>query len=177
MTSPGVCVGEIGADFSDIRLFGFGKRPGVYDNITISEYPKWTTPEERFSKLSNWALQCVTINGVPAMTSLEGYAYAARGKIFEIGENTGMLKYMLWKNHIPFMTMSPSSIKKSATGKGNANKQDMVDAFMEYTDCDIADLLGYSCNHSSPVSDLVDAFWIYRLTCYHISMNSEECAV
>ena len=50
----------------------------------------------------------------------------SRGKVFNLAENTGLLKHKLWKHNIEVILQSPSSIKKFATTKGNANKNVML---------------------------------------------------
>ena len=59
------------------------------------------------------------------MVALEDYAFAAKGRVFHIAENTGILKYKLFQQGIPLETISPSAVKKNATGKGNADKEMM----------------------------------------------------
>ena len=55
--------------------------------------------------------------------ALEGYAYGAKGKVFEIGEATGELKKRIWENKIPLRIYDPTSIKMYITGLGNADKE------------------------------------------------------
>jgi Holliday junction resolvasome RuvABC endonuclease subunit len=53
---------------------------------------------------------------------IEGYAYAARQQAHQIGELGGVVRYALWTNHIAYMDVPPSTLKKFATGNGSANK-------------------------------------------------------
>ena len=46
-----------------------------------------------------------------------------------IAENTGLLKHKLYKIKVPTKPVPPTVIKKYATGKGNANKELMYEAF------------------------------------------------
>ena len=62
---------------------------------------------------------------------LEGYSMGAKGRLFDIGEATGIFKYFLSQNSISPLIVAPSSIKKHATGKGNANKFQMLEKFLE----------------------------------------------
>ena len=58
---------------------------------------------------------------------------------------------------------APSEIKKFATGKGNANKMLMYEAFLEETGDDLALLFGIDTyNGESPVSDIVDSYYIAK---------------
>lgn len=65
--------------------------------------------------------------------AIEGYAFGAKGKVFHIAENTGVLKYRLHQTGIPVEVIPPSAIKKQASGKGNANKEEMYKAFLKET--------------------------------------------
>ena len=58
--------------------------------------------------------------------------------------------------------MAPTTIKKFATGKGNANKEKLYDAFVEETGIDIRKTLDISNKSWNPVSDIVDAYYIAK---------------
>ena len=58
---------------------------------------------------------------------------------------------------------APSEIKKFATGKGNANKMLMYEAFVEETGDDLANLFEIDdYSGQSPVSDIVDSYYIAK---------------
>lgn len=63
----------------------------------------------------------------PSVAAIEGYAHGARGNNFDIGELGGVIRLLLLKCEIPFVIISPSSLKKFATGKGNADKDTMLE--------------------------------------------------
>lgn len=124
-------------------------------------YPDYSSPEERFNLIASWALlRCV---GADAIV-IEDYAMGAKGRVFHLGENCGLLKHMLWKRGLPFTTVAPALLKKHATGKGNADKCAMIRAFEERTGIAISAAFGGGCG--SPVSDLVDSFYLadYAIT-------------
>jgi hypothetical protein len=92
---------------------------------------------------------------------LEDYAYGAKGRVFNIGENTGVLKLLLANNAV--QVVSPTAVKKFATGKGNATKDQMVAQFLRETRIDfMRDLYGNKGSLRSPVPDLVDAYYLAR---------------
>lgn len=96
---------------------------------------------------------------------IEDYAMGARGRIFNIGENGGVLKYKLFKNRITFNCISPTSIKKFATGKGNAKKDQMWEQFVKDTGReDLYTAMIGTRKLDSPLTDIVDAYYILR---YH----------
>jgi len=72
--------------------------------------------------LSRWAREIIHEHSVTKVF-MEGYAFGATGRVFQIAENTGSLKYQLWKEGLGYDVYPPSMIKKFATGKGNANKE------------------------------------------------------
>lgn len=53
---------------------------------------------------------------------LEGYAYAAQNQAHQIGELGGVIRRMLHNRTQRWIEVSPSQVKKFATGKGNAKK-------------------------------------------------------
>ena len=91
--------------------------------------PEYSSHEERFAKLRNWAVDCLKRYDrdmihcyYPEVTYLESYSYASTGKAFSIGENTGVLKNKLWTLGLEYEIVAPTVIKKYATGKGNTNE-------------------------------------------------------
>lgn len=119
---------------------------------------EFDSQESRFSQLSEWA-----INKIPkiAKVFIEGYAYASKGVVFHIGENTGILKHRLWLADISFQELSPPTIKKFATGKGNANKLAMYESFVDETKLDISSII--HCNEGeSPMSDVIDSYYVAK---------------
>ena len=107
------------------------------------------------------------------MVALEDYAYGAKGRVFHIAENTGILKYKLWQNSIPLDVVQPTKVKKFGTGKGNAGKPEMFQAFVEETGVD----LRFHMNDTkkdigNPISDIVDAYYICKYNYKEISPSS-----
>jgi Holliday junction resolvasome RuvABC endonuclease subunit len=95
--------------------------------------------------------------------ALEGYAYNATGRVFNIAENTGVLKYKLYQASIPVYVIEPTVVKKLATGKGNADKQMMFDSFFEETKLDLHNMITPNkTNVGSPVTDIVDSYYICK---------------
>ena len=130
------------------------------NNIHGSIFEEYNHDCERYDTISSWAVDvCYGCDEI----ALEGYAYAAKGRVFHIAENTGILKYKFFQASIPVDVIPPSEVKKKATGNGNASKEDMHAAFIQDT--------GYSLMNAitplakkvgNPVSDIVDSFYICR---------------
>jgi hypothetical protein len=127
--------------------------------------PDFPNNEARFEFISQWAM--VRIRGphweIPRHIAIEDYAMGARGRVFEIAENTGALKQAIRKTKYDFKLYPPTVVKKFATGKGNSDKDKMYEAWMKETDYDIWKMLTPGRGKiSSPVTDIVDAYFILK---------------
>lgn len=161
-----MCVGDTSFDLTFAACKAFFNAPrkkdaAVFRNITGLTLPEWDTNEERFSLISDTFVNLVKENRVEKVW-IEGYAFGARGAaVFQIAENCGLLKHKLWKAGIEFDLVSPMSAKKFFSGKGNADKQVMYDAFTARTGVDLRALMSDTKKAiGSPVGDIVDAYAI-----------------
>jgi len=83
---------------------------------------------------------------------IEGYSYGSQGRaIVSIGELGGVLRVELYRAEIPVLEVPPSTLKKYATGKGNAPKDAVLAAAIRR--------LEYG-GHSS---DEADALWLLEI--------------
>jgi Holliday junction resolvasome RuvABC endonuclease subunit len=57
--------------------------------------------------------------------------------------------------------IEPSRVKKCATGKGNADKQAMYEAFTKETKTDLLSVFDQK-TLSNPVTDVIDSFYILK---------------
>ena len=163
---PAVCVFDGNKKFSIADCsFHFICSTKKYDakfahSIHGSLLPEYKHECERYNILSEWVLGLVDKCD---FVCVEDYAFAAKGKVFHIGENTGILKHKMWSKGINYSTIAPTQIKKFATGMGNARKEDMYAAFIAETKVDlVATLTTNSKQIKSPVSDLADAYYICK---------------
>ncbi|MBC8548591.1 MAG: hypothetical protein H8D23_02975 [Candidatus Brocadiales bacterium] len=176
MSSPAICVcnGEFKYENCKFLFVTSTKKYAQPFNNQIEGKPlfEYKNNVDRFAMLAELTYEFIFDNWPEGEESsdvkigLEGYAMGAKGQVFNIGENTGVLKHRLsytedWEIDIH----SPSSIKKFATGKGNAKKEDMYASFVEETGVNLSDILEQSVDPkvSSPISDIVDAFYIAKL--------------
>lgn len=133
------------------------------DNIHATFYKKdWLSNEERFDYISSWAINIIESVSSPKLY-VEDYAYSAKGVVFHIGECMGILKHKVWSTcpHNLLNPISPSTIKKFATGKGNANKLLMYESFIQDTQFDISATI-HCTQGESPMSDIIDAYYIAK---------------
>lgn len=55
------------------------------------------------------------------LVCIEGYATGAIGKTYNIGELGGVIRLLLFRQHIPYIDPKPTQVKKFATGKGGGD--------------------------------------------------------
>jgi hypothetical protein len=117
LTSPSICV------FNSEEAFCF-KRCAFYflsdvkknqklfmNNIKGEAFHDWNSDFSRYENISDWAMDYLI--GCEQV-AIEGYAFGAKGKVFHIAENTGVLKYRLHQTGIPVEVIPPSAVKKQA---------------------------------------------------------------
>jgi len=169
ISSPAICVYDTTKEWSFSKLSFLAlpeskKIDGVYDNITIIQNKgAGVQPEERHDWLAINTINFLKQHQVECVY-IEDYAFAAKGRVFHIGENCGLLKHYLWKSGIEINVVSPPALKKFATGKGNAKKENMIEAFVEETNIDLWEVFGVkrTKNIPHPIDDLVDAFYLAK---------------
>jgi hypothetical protein len=166
LTSPSICV------FNSEEAFCF-KRCAFYflsdvkknqklfmNNIKGEAFHDWNSDFSRYENISDWAMDYLT--GCEQV-AIEGYAFGAKGKVFHIAENTGVLKYRLHQTGIPVEVIPPSAVKKQASGKGNANKEEMYNAFLKETFVNLQNVISPGKKDiGNPVSDIVDSYFICK---------------
>lgn len=131
-------------------------------NIEAVPYPETASQEERFDFLAQTFVGWIELQtGGDVEVWVEDYAFNARGKVFHIGENTGLLKHYLWMKGIQFHVIAPTVAKKHGTGKGNADKPAMYEAFTKSINMDLKAVYGSKMKGvGSPFADLADAHFI-----------------
>jgi hypothetical protein len=177
MTCPAICVYN-----GDSKSFSFSRCKFYYLtdrkkynasfllNIKGEEFKDYDNDYTRYDSLSEWAMKYLT--GLEQLC-IEGYSFGSKGKVFHIAENTGVLKYKIFQLRIPLEVASPSQIKKMATGKGNATKEDMHDAFYMETKTNLIETITPGrTDVISPVGDIVDSYYICKFLFQKITSSS-----
>jgi len=60
---------------------------------------------------------------------LEGYSFGSQGRaVYQIAGLGEIVRYSLWRRGMPYVDVPPGTLKKYATGKGNAGKDEMIAA-------------------------------------------------
>lgn len=182
MTSPSICVfdgkrfslGNCHFHFLTDRkyLIETFKHKTVF-KATGYEVPwKYINNTDRFNQISKWAMKIIN-EAEPDHIAIEGYSMGSTtGRAFDIAENTMLLKYKMynkgWKEPLIY---APTSVKKFATGKGNAGKQLLLEAFKTENNVNLNDILGMKTQKpANPVSDIIDSYYITKML-HEDSMN------
>ena len=130
----------------------------ISPNITGESFQEYIQDVDRFDTISQWAVNlCIGAADV----GMEGYAYGAKGRVFNLAENMGLLKYKLYKHAIPVTIIEPAKVKKCATGKGNADKQVMYETFSKETNTNLLSVFGQK-TLSNPVTDVIDSYYVLK---------------
>ena len=164
LTSPAICV-NINGD--DILMFYYLTNKKKYigqmsEDIIGYEHKEWTDPIERFKYISDFALDIISPLISPQIF-IEGYSFGSKGQgLFQIAENCGILKYRLQEQNLSYQTVVPSVVKKGATGKGNADKEMMYEAFVKDTKIDLKKIFDTE-KVGNPISDIVDSYYIQKV--------------
>src|SRR5579872_1191573 len=166
MTCPAACA------YSPGRVeFWFAhesKYDVLLDNVATAYIAMDDTVSKRAATLA--AACCLWLQQFSVtQVGLEDYAFAATGRVFHIGENTGILKHFLDNESLAYTSYPPTVIKEFATGKGNADKPKMTAAFLaDYPSAHawiphlFPRLKSGASPAKSPLADLADAYWIAK---------------
>lgn len=130
-----------------------------FNNISFTEHDEnYKNYSERYHNISEHFLNIMKWYDIDYVI-IEGYSMGSRnGLIFNIAENTGILKYKLWLSKYVVDVVPPTTIKKFATTKGNSNKIAMNIAFEEKTNIILHDK--ETSIGKSPFSDIIDSYFI-----------------
>lgn len=163
MSCPAICVcDKDNISFSNCHIYyitSMKKYSHPYENICPIFYKDWETDIERYDFLSQTVIDILAKHDVERVF-IEGYSYGSKGLQFNVGELTGILKYKLLISNICAIIIPPSKVKKYATGKGNANKFGMNEAFEEEFKLSTLNKI-YEVG-KSPLADMIDAFYIMK---------------
>lgn len=165
LTSPSLCIHEEGDFNLDNCKFYF--LTGVEKSIILDSrfsgelWPLYSCDAQRYDIVSEWVIDKIQKHNVRKVY-IEGYAFNAVGRVFQIAENTGILKYKIWQKHIPCEVVPPTVVKKFATGKGNANKEKLNEQFITDTGFNLKTALQLTDKQWNPSSDIIDSFYICK---------------
>jgi Holliday junction resolvasome RuvABC endonuclease subunit len=145
MTGPAI----LGLDLS-ISATGVADPSGRL--LTIK--PRGRTGPQRLAYLRDRILE-QTAFGVD-LVAIEGYSFHSKGSgIYQLAELGGVIRLALHEAGIAYVEISPSSLKKYATGNGNAAKDQVLVACCRRLNLD------------PPDNNAADAAWLRVMTLDH----------
>lgn len=179
MTCPGLCLYDTEFPIAFVNCQFFFMTPvksldgQLMKNVQGTYFDKsnYATDIQRFDAISTWAMGHLARADLIGM---EGYAMGSKGKVFNIAENTALLKYKMMAANIPYEIFSPKEIKMfainnspldfSGVNKNKIQKEEIYSIFLEETKTDLRTILTPKKSRvDSPVSDIVDSFYICKL--------------
>ena len=163
LTCPCVCVTQDGTFINSNFYYLIDKKKytGVFGNIQGDLHIEYKTDQERYENIALWAISKFSkLTNVKIM--IEDYSFGSKGRVFNLAENCGLLKHFLYTGKYDFYTVPPTVVKKHATNKGNSNKDGMYDQFKSVTGIDLISKLSQTTKLGSPITDIVDAWYIAR---------------
>ena len=161
LTSPAVCL-----DNGNLMFFYLTNKKKwtgqMSEDIIGYEHKEWTDPIQRFTYISDFVFDIIG-SLVNPQIFIEGYSFGSKGQgLFQIAENCGILKYRLLQKGYSYNTVVPSVVKKGATGKGNADKDMMYEAFIKETNIDLKQIFDTE-KVGNPISDIADSYFIQKV--------------
>lgn len=175
MSSPSLCIYDTDKEFKfencDI-YYANAKKKYV---INIKNLHGFVLPENRIEEpMYRYNEICkifanVLMDQKVEQICIEGYALGSHaGLIFNIAENTSLLKHFMWKSGIKYINPSPATIKKFFTGKGNADKLKVVNTFINETHTNLQDIFGTKTIEAAPINDICDSFAMCKYMYYYL---------
>ena len=170
LTCPCMCVSD-SSDFFGSKFYyltSVKKNVGVFLNKTITGclHEEYDSQEERHDNISDFFIKRIPERFVESDVSpriiIEDYSFGSKGRVFNLAENMGLLKYKFWKYDMNFELVPPTVLKKFATGKGNAKKEDMYKKFVKETGVDLQEILFPGRKLGNPVTDIVDSYYLMK---------------
>ena len=138
---------------SDIQIHGY-----TYYNHSDNDITRWVT-------IGEWLLDILHDNEVSSV-NFEDYSFNSNGRSFHIAENAGIAKFFMVGSGITINLISPTVIKKEATGKGTAKKEDMLSSFGQL-------FPKVFTKASSPYADMVDAYYLWKTETYTRTLEGD----
>ena len=134
LTAPGYCIGE---DCGTIKV------------------PAKLRGMERIQWIMAETIHRPRITDV-RLVIIEGYSYGSKGQaVVSIGELGGVIRHSLWSQRIPYVEIPPSCLKKYAVGRGNASKDDVLQAGVMRS------------GHTFTDNNACDAWWLHQMALAH----------
>lgn len=173
-TCPAVCVLPCKPTGNARWYVNYKKDGKPYPDLTNVQWSLSTTETEipRYLELALWVIEIVK-NAQPNLIVLEDYAFGANGRLTQLSENAGTLKVKLYEQFpdIPLRVVAPTTMKKFATGRGIATKDDIWAAFIKqvpHTEPWAKICHPKALRIGSPVADIADSYFLAQYGRTHL---------
>jgi Holliday junction resolvasome RuvABC endonuclease subunit len=176
MNSTGICIMELDQETFDIKSIAFQgyhmtiNRCIEYDNVKITHIGTKYTKLNMFDRQNlayNIMLKC--LNNTTHI-AFENYAFGKTHtrSLIQLAEFNGGFKKLLYDMGKGIILYPPKSIKRFATGNGNADKIAMSATFRKEYPNLYPSIFNEMKQDDSPHADLCDAFWIAETLRCHL---------
>lgn len=166
LSCPAMCIhrGQVWnpANCQFVYLYSVKKWLRNDTNLLGSLPPEFDTDTERLDAISEFLITHLKSYQSNIEIYIENYSYTGHSSSTHIlAEGCGILKWKLWRDGYVVTPLSVSQIKKFGSGKGNATKLQMFNAFENERSSLHAQL---PCDPGkSPLADCIDAYYIAKL--------------
>lgn len=110
---------------------------GVADALGTRTIKPTTTGVERLAEIRDEVLYVAGMAHTHTkvdLVALEGYSYGSPNRAHQLGELGGVVRLALHRAGLRWIVVPPSSVKKYASGKGNASKAEVLGAAIRKLD-------------------------------------------
>lgn len=140
-----------------------------YDGVTMTLSGKAYEGAERLRALRDGVLMMTGVVSQeavdterPDLVCIEGYSFASRHGGERLGELGGVIRLALHEHEMPWIELAPKIVKKLATGKGNAAKEEVFAAAIR------------RLNYKGDSLDEADALWVREIALQHYGEPTAE---
>ena len=167
LNSPAVCVQENGGATKIHFWWTPPKRKEIKFPELLVPHLKPEIEEvemDKYVRNAQWTLGLIQHYPKDDLViNIEDYAFGASGRLTVLGENCGIMKYLLHSNGFKYNLVGPRVAKKQYTGNGNAGKGLVVETFRQRTCIDLIETFGRQVV-STPIDDIADAHCLAMYT-------------
>lgn len=140
-----------------MRILGID--PSTYTGLCLLDGDQATTKLLNFSSYKGFkridllykSLANFVDDSNPDLAVIEGYAYGNKFSLVLMAEIGAMYRKVLFDRKVSWYTVPPTTLKKFATGKGTASKDDMKSSVIA------------KWGFSSEFDDIIDAYALARI--------------
>lgn len=150
----------VGLDLS-LTATGFADETGL--STVKVQIPPHANETERMRRLHSIVKELDRRCRTADVVVLEGYAFGAKTNREVMGELGGVVKVVMLQRGVPFVVPPPALLKKFATGKGNASKDEVLIAAVRY----------FPETHQPTNNNEADAAWLREMARLHYEPSGD----